>query len=140
MAATWRLSQRCTGATPPRVAELAARYGVERTSTTLEELIDAPDVSVVDNCLSNNLHFGPLMRAIEAGKHVFSEKPLTIELGEAVQLLAAARAAGVQHGVIQNMRFNTGPATRARVDRRTGWSVACSAPTSCSATWCRGRS
>jgi len=72
-------------------------------------LIDAADVSVVDNCLSNNLHFGPLMRAIEPRKHVFSEKPLTIELGEAAQLLAAAKSAGVQHGVIQNMRFNAGP-------------------------------
>src|ERR1700704_5851180 len=49
-----------------RVGELAARYGVERTSTELEELIDAPDVSVVDNCLSNHLHYVPLMRAIEA--------------------------------------------------------------------------
>ncbi|HLZ25856.1 MAG TPA: Gfo/Idh/MocA family oxidoreductase [Chloroflexota bacterium] len=97
------------GRNASRVAELAERYGVERTSTTLHELIDAPDVTVVDNCLSNHLHFEPLMRAIELKKHVFSEKPLTIELAEAVQLLGAARAAGVQHGVIQNMRFNTGP-------------------------------
>jgi predicted dehydrogenase len=64
---------------------------------------------VVDNCLSNHLHFGPLIQSIERGKHVFSEKPLTIELGEAVRLLDAARSAGVQHGVIQNMRFNAGP-------------------------------
>jgi predicted dehydrogenase len=97
------------GRNPDRVRELAERYGVQRTSTDLDELSDAADVSVVDNCLSNHLHFGPLMRAISAGKHVFSEKPLTIELGEAVQLLEAARAAGVQHGVIQNMRFNAGP-------------------------------
>ncbi len=97
------------GRNAARVEELAARYGVERTSTRLEDLIDAPDVSVVDNCLSNNLHFGPLMRAIETGKHVFSEKPLTVELADAVRLLEAANAAGVQHGVIQNMRFNTGP-------------------------------
>jgi predicted dehydrogenase len=97
------------GRNAARVQELAERYGVERTSTTLEELIDAADVSVVDNCLSNNLHFGPLMRAIETRKHVFSEKPLTIELGEAAQLLKAAKSAGVQHGVIQNMRFNAGP-------------------------------
>jgi predicted dehydrogenase len=97
------------GRNPERVHELAERYGVGRTSTRLEELIDAPEVRVVDNCLSNNLHFDPLMRAVHNGKHVFSEKPLTIELGEAVQLLEAARSAGVQHGVIQNMRFNPGP-------------------------------
>jgi predicted dehydrogenase len=97
------------GRNASRVQELADRYGVERTSTHLDELLDAPDVSVVDNCLSNNLHYGPLMQAIERGKHVFSEKPLTIELGEAAQLLEAANAAGVQHGVIQNMRFGAGP-------------------------------
>ena len=97
------------GRNPERVGEVAQRYGVERISTDLNDLIDAPDVAVIDNCLSNNLHFEPLMRAIDARKHVFSEKPLTIELHEAVELLNAARSAGVQHGVIQNMRFNRGP-------------------------------
>jgi predicted dehydrogenase len=97
------------GRNAERVAELAQRYAITRTSTRLEELIDAPDVAVVDNCLSNHLHFEPLMRAIGNGKHVFAEKPLTIELHEAVQLLDAARQAGVQHGVIQNMRFGAAP-------------------------------
>ncbi len=97
------------GRNAERVHELAERYGVQRTSTALHELIDAHDVAMVDNCLSNHLHFEPLMRAIDSGKHVFSEKPLTIELHEAVALLEAAQAAGVQHGVIQNMRFNPGP-------------------------------
>jgi predicted dehydrogenase len=97
------------GRDPDKVRAAAEQYGVRRTSTRLEELIDAPDVDVVDNCLVNSEHFGPLMRAIDAGKHVFTEKPLTIELGEAERLLAAARAAGVHHGVIQNMRFNPGP-------------------------------
>jgi predicted dehydrogenase len=97
------------GRNPERVEELAERYGLSRTSTLLNELIDSTDVQVVDNCLSNHLHFEPLMRAIQHGKHVFCEKPLTIELSEAVQLLNAAKSAGVQHGVIQNMRFGSGP-------------------------------
>ena len=97
------------GRDPAKVRDLAGQYGVKRTSSRLEELIDAPDIDVVDNCMVNSEHFGPLMRAIDAGKHVFTEKPLTIELGEAERLLAAARKAGVHHGVIQNMRFNPGP-------------------------------
>jgi predicted dehydrogenase len=103
------------GRNPDKLRDLAQRYGVQRTSTDLNELIDAPDVAVVDNCLSNNLHFEPLLRAIEHGKHVFSEKPLTIDLAEAVRLLEAATAAGVQHGVIQNMRFNPGPRAALRL-------------------------
>ena len=97
------------GRDPDKVRAVAEQYGIRRTSSRLEELIDAPDVDVVDNCLVNSEHFGPLMRAIDSGKHVFTEKPLTIELSEAERLLAAARSAGVQHGVIQNMRFNPGP-------------------------------
>jgi len=97
------------GRNAERARAVAERYGVERISTELDELIDAQDVAVVDNCLSNHLHYEPLMRAIASAKHVFSEKPLTIELDAAVRLLHAAETAGVQHGVIQNMRFNPGP-------------------------------
>ena len=97
------------GRNPAKVADVAQRYRIQRTSTQLDELIDAPDVHVVDNCLSNNLHYAPLMRALGRRKHVFSEKPLTIELDQAIDLLRAAREAGVHHGVIQNMRFNAGP-------------------------------
>jgi predicted dehydrogenase len=97
------------GRDPAKVRAVAEQYGVRRTSTRLEELIEAPDVDVVDNCLVNAEHYAPLMRAIDSEKHVFTEKPLTIDLSEAERLLAAARSAGVHHGVIQNMRFNPGP-------------------------------
>ncbi len=97
------------GRDPAKVQAIAEQYGISRTSTRLEELIEADDTDVVDNCLVNSEHYVPLMRAIDFGKHVFTEKPLTIELGEAERLLEAARRAGVQHGVIQNMRFNPGP-------------------------------
>src|SRR5215211_937661 len=88
------------GRNPDKVAALATQYRITRTSTELDELIDADDVHVVDNCLVNALHLEPLMRAIRLGKHVFSEKPLTMALSEAERLLDAAEAAGVLHGVI----------------------------------------
>lgn len=106
---TVRVEPAVYGRDPAKVTSVAEEFGIRRTSTRLEELIDAPDVDVVDNCLVNAEHYGPLMRAIDSGKHVFTEKPLTIELHEAERLLEAARSAGVQHGVIQNMRFNPGP-------------------------------
>jgi predicted dehydrogenase len=106
------------GRDPSKVRAVAEQYGIRRTSTRLEELIDASDVDVVDNCLVNAEHYSPLMRAIDSGKHVFTEKPLTIELHEAERLLQAARSAGVQHGVIQNMRFNPGPRKAAELLRQ----------------------
>ncbi len=98
------------GRDPEKVRHAATEYGLTRTSTELYEFIDTADVQIIDNCLVNSLHFAPLMRAIQRGKHVFTEKPLTIDLSEAEQLLDAAQAARVHHGVIQNMRFNPGPA------------------------------
>ncbi len=107
---TVRVEAALYGRDPQKVKALAERYGVQRTSTQLEELIEAPEVSVVDNCLVNRFHFEPLMHAIRQGKHVLSEKPLTNRLAEGAQLLAAAKAAGVQHGIVQHMRFTPGPA------------------------------
>src|SRR5204863_5839228 len=86
------------GRDPAKVRTVSGEFSIRRTSTRLEELIDAPDVDVVDNCLVNAEHYGPLMRAIDSEKHVFTEKPLTIELHEAERLLDAARSARVQHG------------------------------------------
>ena len=68
-----------------------------------------PALDVVDNCLVNSLHYEPLLAAIHAGKHVFSDKPLTIAVSEAEHLLAEAERAGVAHGIVQNMRFQGGP-------------------------------
>jgi predicted dehydrogenase len=107
--ATVRIEPVLYGRDPGKVAELAGRFGVTRTSTDLNETLDAPDVDVVDNCLVNALHHGPLLRAIANHKHVYTEKPLTTDLDEARELLAAAQAADVHHGVVQNMRFNPGP-------------------------------
>jgi predicted dehydrogenase len=106
---TVRIEPAVYGRDVSKVRAIAEQHGLKRTSTRLDELIEAPDVDVVDNCLVNAEHFSPLMRAIDSGKHVFTEKPLTIELAEAERLLQAARSAGVHHGVIQNMRFNPGP-------------------------------
>src|SRR2546425_7934295 len=50
------------GRDPEKVRVLAEQYGVRRTSTRLEELIEAGDVDVVDNCMVNAEHYGPLMR------------------------------------------------------------------------------
>ena len=98
------------GRDPQKVRTLAERHGIRCISTRLDELIEAPEVSVVDNCLVNSSHFEPLMHAIRHGKHVLSEKPLTTDLAQGEQLLAAAKAAGVHHGIVQHMRFTPGPA------------------------------
>jgi len=98
------------GRDPAKVAALAQEFDIARTTTTLDELTSAPAVDVVDNTLINVLHRGPLLEAIGHGKHVFCEKPLARTLAEAKEMWHAVQAAGVRHGIVQNMRFAPGPA------------------------------
>jgi predicted dehydrogenase len=101
-----------------KLANLAAEVRPMGTSTDMDNFIDSPEIDIIDNCLVNSLHFGPLSRAIDKGKHVYTDKPLTNDLHEAQELLAAATRAGVRHGIVQNMRYQAGPAeAKRRVDR-----------------------
>ncbi len=104
------------GRDPAKIAALEATHPVVvGTTTDLDEATGRPDVEAVDNCLTNVLHFGPLMKAVEGGKHAFTDKPLGMTVEEGAELLAAARRRGVTHGIIQNMRFQPGPVAAKRL-------------------------
>ncbi|MGQ9553493.1 MAG: Gfo/Idh/MocA family protein [Anaerolineae bacterium] len=98
------------GRDPGKLAKLAEELGVEKTTTDWRQAVMAPDVDIVDNCLINAMHYEPLLLAAEHGKHCIAEKPLTGDPRTAEALLAAAERAGVRHTIIQNMRYQPGPA------------------------------
>jgi predicted dehydrogenase len=72
-------------------AARAEEFGVR--AGTVEEVMAAPDVDVIVNLTVPAAHYAVSRRAIEAGKHVYSEKPfvLTLDEGKALRDLAAAR-------------------------------------------------
>ena len=72
---------------------------------TLEELLADPKVDLVDICLPTRLHTATAVQALEAGKHVLVEKPITLDLKEADRIIAAARRAGRQVMVAHVLRF-----------------------------------
>ena len=74
---------------------LAERYEARSSGTDWRAALTDPDVDLVDICLPNNLHFEVAQAAIEAGKHVYCEKPLTMTASEAKTLADAADARGV---------------------------------------------
>jgi predicted dehydrogenase len=90
--------------TPERAAEAAARLGVERSTADLDSLLADGGIDVIDNCTPNHLHAGITLAALEAGKHVLSEKPLAMDTGETAELVAAAARAGTVTGVCFNYR------------------------------------
>lgn len=80
---------------PERATAFAGAHRVEWVHDTYDDLITDPDVEVVYNPLANGLHGHWNLRAIEAGKHVLSEKPFAANAAEAREVVAAAQACGV---------------------------------------------
>src|SRR6201985_2830769 len=81
-------------------AEAAARhYGVPLAFCDAEKLAQHPDVDLVTVSVKVPDHYRPVMAAIEAGKHVYSEWPLGRDTAEAVRLRDAANARGIRHAV-----------------------------------------
>jgi predicted dehydrogenase len=78
-----------------RAAAYAAEHGVEQALTSYADVVAAPDVEAVYNPLPNALHGAWNLAAIDAGKHVLSEKPFAANAEEAAEVAAAAHDRGV---------------------------------------------
>lgn len=82
-----------------RKAEDAARtLGIPKAYGSYEELLADPQIEVIYNPLPNQLHVPWSIRAAEAGKHVLCEKPLSLTVAEARDLLAVRDRTGVKIG------------------------------------------
>ncbi|MER5263787.1 Gfo/Idh/MocA family oxidoreductase [Actinosynnema sp. NPDC002837] len=80
---------------PERAAAQARRHGVPRSST-VDELLADPDVSIVVNLTVPAAHVAVSLAAVEAGKHVWVEKPLGLDLRSARDLLDRAAQRGLR--------------------------------------------
>ncbi|QIK65802.1 Gfo/Idh/MocA family oxidoreductase [Nocardioides sp. HDW12B] len=88
-----------------QVAAAGAAYGWDETATDWRQVIERPDVDLVDVCLPGHLHAEVAQAALAAGKHVLLEKPLANDVAEAEALVEAARSARA-HGVRSMVGFN----------------------------------
>src|SRR6202023_72816 len=77
-------------------AEAAARhYGVPLAFSDPEKLAQHPDIDLVTVSVKVPDHYRPVMAAIEAGKHVYSEWPLGRDTAEAIRMRDAADRRGI---------------------------------------------
>jgi predicted dehydrogenase len=96
------------GRSEERLRAVASRHGLDRWTTRLDEVLADPSVEVYFDAQVTSAREDSLLRAISAGKHVYTEKPVAGSLDGAVRLARAARAAGITHGVVHDKLFLPG--------------------------------
>jgi predicted dehydrogenase len=94
------------GTDEAHVADLAARHGVPRWSTSLEEPLSDPAITHVYVCSANGQHERQVTLAAAAGKHVLCEKPLAPDPAAALRMVDACRRRGVVLGTGFHLRHN----------------------------------
>ncbi|MFF2848813.1 Gfo/Idh/MocA family protein [Streptomyces sp. NPDC058001] len=77
-----------------RAGAFAATHGVERVADSYAALVADPEIEVVYNPLANGLHGPWNLAALQAGKHVLTEKPSASNATEAAEVHEAAAKAG----------------------------------------------
>ncbi|MBT4672611.1 MAG: Gfo/Idh/MocA family oxidoreductase [Rhodospirillaceae bacterium] len=90
--------------TPRKARAFAKESGLELCAD-YAELLARPDIDVVFIATPHSQHFGQILEAAEAGKHVFCEKPFTLDPGDTKAALEALGKAGLKAGVGFNRRF-----------------------------------
>ncbi|SFR64047.1 Gfo/Idh/MocA family protein [Halogeometricum limi] len=85
-----------------RATELADRYSVPETYADYRDVLDDDAVDVVDVCVHNNLHAPIAVDALDAGKHVYCEKPMAGSYADAERMYEAAER-NDRHLAVQNV-------------------------------------
>ena len=79
--------------TPGKADDFAARYGA-RVYDSYEALLADPEIDAIYNPLPNSAHVEWTLKALEAGKHILTEKPIALRAEEIDTLIAARDRAG----------------------------------------------
>jgi xylose dehydrogenase (NAD/NADP) len=77
-----------------RASEYAATWGIPRFHSSYEDLLADPDIDVIYNSLPNALHAEWSIKALQMGKHVLCEKPMTTNIKDADAVINAAKNTG----------------------------------------------
>jgi len=92
--------------TRPETAQKAAReIGCDFYTHDYQDLLARDDVDVVDCCVPNHKHEEIIVAAAEAGKHIYCEKPLAMNVSEGQRIVKAVEHAGVKTQMTFNNRF-----------------------------------
>ena len=88
-----------------KAQKFADAHGIKHVYEKFSDLIARKDIDVVDICTSNKFHSIIAVEALNAGKHVFTEKPDAINAAEAQKMADAAAKSGKVLMAMRNNRF-----------------------------------
>ncbi len=93
------------GSNPERAHQFGESIGVARTTGDYKELLEDPTIDAVHVLTPNVLHYAICRAALEAGKHVLCEKPFTVSLQQARELVDLAANTGLANCIQHNLRY-----------------------------------
>jgi predicted dehydrogenase len=95
----------CTDRTEEKGRKFAEAWGAEFVATP-EQLSQRADVDFLDLCTFPGYRLAAVELGAKYGKHVLVQKPMAVDVETAAQMIAVARAAGIQLGVVSQHRFD----------------------------------
>jgi predicted dehydrogenase len=96
------------GRNEEKVRALASRHGVTRVAKDVATALANPEDTIFFDAGSTQMRAALLTQAIEARKHIYSEKPLSETLEESLTLARLAHAKGIKSGIVQDKLYLPG--------------------------------
>lgn len=93
------------GSSTERAREFGSSIGVARTTGDYRELLQDSGIDAVHILTPNALHYPMCRAALESGKHVLCEKPFTVSVAEARELVELAAKTGLANCIQHNLRY-----------------------------------
>ena len=85
-----------------KLEKLCQQSGVRKMTTNLDEVLANPEYSVYFDAQITGQRAVGVKKAIQAGKHIYCEKPIAVDTKTALELYELCRKANVKHGVVQD--------------------------------------
>jgi len=86
-------------------AKAAGQWGAKKVYTSYEKMLADPEIGAVVLCLPHYIHESAAVAAAKAGKHILCEKPMALNIEQALNMIRAAEENGVTLMIGQSRRF-----------------------------------
>jgi predicted dehydrogenase len=96
------------GRSREKLTDIARRHDVDLVHTDLDAALAEDGVAIYFDSQVTSERKKAILRAVAAGKHIYTEKPLAESVAEGMELVEAARAAGIVNGVVHDKIYLPG--------------------------------